>query len=72
VDWSHDIMAIFMDDAPHVAGTIITIVTLAILTFGLRCYVRITRGAWGPEDWCMTVAMVCALGIALDANQGEG
>ena len=52
-------MAIFTDDAPHVAGTVITLTILGYLTFGLRVYVRTTRAAWGVEDWLMTVATVC-------------
>ncbi|KAK6077880.1 hypothetical protein SCUP234_01042 [Seiridium cupressi] len=50
-------MAIFGDDAPHVTGTVITVMLLAYLTFGLRVYTRITRGSWGIEDWLMTVAV---------------
>ncbi|ORY63386.1 uncharacterized protein BCR38DRAFT_436705 [Pseudomassariella vexata] len=49
-------MAIFLDDAPHVAGTVITLTTLAYLTFGLRVYCRVTRQSWGIEDWLMTAA----------------
>ncbi|KAI0129103.1 hypothetical protein BJ170DRAFT_594920 [Xylariales sp. AK1849] len=50
-------MAIFLDDAPHVAGTVITITVLAYLTYGMRVYTRITRKSWGIEDWLMTVAV---------------
>ncbi len=53
-------MAIFADDAPHVAGTVITLAVLGYLTFALRVYTRITRGAWGLEDWVMTAATVRA------------
>jgi hypothetical protein len=46
------------DDAPRVAATVILLSILAYLTFGLRAYVRISRSAWGLEDWFMTIAMV--------------
>ncbi|KAI1878428.1 hypothetical protein JX265_000360 [Neoarthrinium moseri] len=51
-------MAIFTDDAPHVAGTVITVTLLAFLTLGLRFYTRITRASWGKEDTLMAVAAV--------------
>ncbi|KAK7985135.1 hypothetical protein PG996_005622 [Apiospora saccharicola] len=50
-------MTIFLDDAPHLTGTVITLIFLAFLTFGMRVYCRITRASWGMEDWLMAVAM---------------
>lgn len=52
-------MAIYQDNAPHLAGAVITLTTIAYLTYALRVYTRVTRKAWGPEDWLMTVALVC-------------
>ncbi|KAH8900015.1 hypothetical protein GQ53DRAFT_835996 [Thozetella sp. PMI_491] len=49
-------MAIFEDDAPHVAGAVIALSILGYLTYALRAYTRITRGAWGLEDSFMTAA----------------
>jgi hypothetical protein len=49
---------LWQDDAPHVAGTVITVTLLAYLTFGMRVYTRITRRSWGMEDWMMTLAAV--------------
>ncbi|KAF2136967.1 uncharacterized protein K452DRAFT_312771 [Aplosporella prunicola CBS 121167] len=51
-------MAIYLDDAPKVAGVIITLTILGFLTFGLRVYTRITKATWGPDDWCMAFAML--------------
>ncbi|KAF3013689.1 hypothetical protein E8E14_001495 [Neopestalotiopsis sp. 37M] len=69
-------MAIFMDDSPHVFGTVITIAVLAYLTFGLRVYTRITRGSWGMEDWLMTVAafplLILTIACATAAFNGVG
>lgn len=48
----------WQDDAPHVAGTVITVTLLAYLTYGMRVYTRITRRSWGMEDWMMTLAAV--------------
>ncbi|KAF2085093.1 hypothetical protein K490DRAFT_47413 [Saccharata proteae CBS 121410] len=49
---------VFRDMAPQVAGTVITLATLAYIMFGLRCYTRLTKATWGVDDWCMTAAMV--------------
>ncbi|KAL0254490.1 hypothetical protein SLS55_009966 [Diplodia seriata] len=50
-------MTLFMDNSPHVAGSIISITILAFTIFGLRVYTRLKVAAWGIDDWCMTVAM---------------
>ncbi|KAK7914537.1 hypothetical protein PG985_012240 [Apiospora marii] len=50
-------MTIFLDDAPHVTGTVVTLILLAFLTFGMRVYCRVTRASWGMEDWLMAVSM---------------
>lgn len=52
-------MTIFLDDAPHLTGTVITLILLGYLTFGMRVYCRVTRASWGMEDSLMAVAMVC-------------
>ncbi|KAJ5675398.1 hypothetical protein N7462_008295 [Penicillium macrosclerotiorum] len=51
-------MVLFADAAPALAGTTILLTTLAILTFGLRVYCRISRRSWGLEDWIMSVSWV--------------
>jgi hypothetical protein len=51
-------MTIFMDDAPGVAAMVITLSAVGFVTYGLRCLVRIRNGTWGPEDWCITAAVV--------------
>ncbi|KAK6859984.1 hypothetical protein PG995_003620 [Apiospora arundinis] len=51
-------MTIFLDDAPHLTGTVITLILLGYLTFGMRVYCRVTRASWGMEDSLMAVAMV--------------
>lgn len=50
-------MTIYEDAAPHVVGAVLTLFLLAILTFGLRVYVRFGQ-TWGPEDTSMAIAMV--------------
>ncbi|KAB2572061.1 hypothetical protein BFW01_g8590 [Lasiodiplodia theobromae] len=50
-------MALFLDNAPHVAGSIISITILAFTMYGLRVYTRLKVAAWGMDDWCMTVAI---------------
>lgn len=39
-------------------GTVVTIMVLAYITFALRVYTRVTRGSWGLEDTCMSIATV--------------
>lgn len=51
-------MAIYADAAPSLAGSVIMLTTLALLTYGLRVYCRLTRKSWGVEDWIMTGALV--------------
>ncbi|PYI11056.1 hypothetical protein BO78DRAFT_403607 [Aspergillus sclerotiicarbonarius CBS 121057] len=51
-------MAIYADAAPSLAGSVIMLTTLALLTYGLRVYCRVTRKSWGVEDWIMTAALV--------------
>lgn len=54
------IMTIYEDDAPHVLGAVVTLMLLALITFGMRVYVRY-GSTWGPEDSVMAVAVVSAL-----------
>lgn len=54
-------MAIIADDAPNLAGSVITLTILAFMTYGMRMYCRISRKSWGAEDWIMTVAVVCII-----------
>ncbi|KAL2831464.1 hypothetical protein BDW59DRAFT_157891 [Aspergillus cavernicola] len=51
-------MAIFADDAPGLASSVIMLTTLAFLSYGLRVYVRVTRKSWAVEDWIMTAALI--------------
>lgn len=57
----HYFLTCTQDDAPPIAATVITITTLAYVTFGLRIYTRTTRKNWGREDYIMTVALVSLL-----------
>lgn len=54
-------MAIIADDAPNLAGSVITLTILAFITYGMRMYCRISRKSWGAEDWIMTAAVVCVI-----------
>lgn len=53
-------MVVYADAAPGLAATTILLTTLALVTFGLRAYCRLSRRSWGPEDWIMTAALVCS------------
>ncbi|CAI7607311.1 hypothetical protein N7533_003565 [Penicillium manginii] len=50
-------MVVYADAAPGLAATTILLTTLALITFGLRAYCRLSRRSWGPEDWIMTAAL---------------
>ncbi|CAI7566965.1 unnamed protein product [Penicillium crustosum] len=51
-------MVVYADAAPSLAGSTIMLTIVALLTYGLRVYCRLTRKSWGIEDWIMTVAMI--------------
>lgn len=53
-------MTVYEDDAPHVLGSVMTLFLLAVITFGLRVYVRMGK-TWGPEDTSMAIGMVSDL-----------
>ncbi|PYH91745.1 hypothetical protein BO71DRAFT_39935 [Aspergillus ellipticus CBS 707.79] len=69
-------MAIYTDAAPSVAGSVIMLTCLALITYGLRVYCRVTRKSWSVEDWIMTVALmpfaVLVAGCAGGAFNGIG
>lgn len=50
--------SMFIDNAPHVAGSVISLTILAFVLFTLRVYTRLKVAAWGIDDWCMTAAAV--------------
>ncbi|OOQ88923.1 hypothetical protein PEBR_09852 [Penicillium brasilianum] len=50
-------MVVYADAAPGLAATTILLTILALITFGLRAYCRLSRRSWGPEDWIMTAAL---------------
>lgn len=52
-------MAIMADHAPNVAGSVIMLTTVALFSYAMRVYCRLTRGSWSLEDWIMTGALVC-------------
>ncbi|KAL3478536.1 hypothetical protein BJX99DRAFT_224281 [Aspergillus californicus] len=50
-------MAIMADNAPNVAGSVIMLTTVALFSYVMRVYCRLTRGSWSVEDWIMTAAL---------------
>lgn len=57
-------MTIYLDNAPHVLGSVVTLAILAVVTFGLRVYVRMGK-TWGAEDTSMAVGMVSVSTVML-------
>ncbi|TEY35781.1 hypothetical protein BOTCAL_0579g00040 [Botryotinia calthae] len=51
-------MTYYGDHAPKVTITVITLMTIAYVAFGLRLYTRLWNKAWGMDDWCMTTAVI--------------
>lgn len=54
-------MAIYGDNAPQLAGSVIALTVIAYVTYGLRIYTRVRNGSFGIDDWSMTIAMVFRL-----------
>ncbi|KAL4736479.1 hypothetical protein BDV11DRAFT_211229 [Aspergillus similis] len=50
-------MAISADDAPKLAGSVIVLTALALITYALRVYCRVSRRLWAGDDWIMTAAL---------------
>lgn len=50
-------MTIFLDDAPRVMGSLITLLIFAYGTYALRLYVRMGK-TWGADDTAMTIALL--------------
>lgn len=51
-------MVYYGDNAPQLAGSVITLAVIAYITFSLRVYIRVRNGSFGVDDWSMTVATV--------------
>lgn len=47
--------------APGLAICCLVLLPFDIATWALRFYVRVSRKAWGPDDWSMVVAIVSTL-----------
>ncbi|EOA88078.1 hypothetical protein ACJQWK_01868 [Exserohilum turcicum] len=43
--------------SPSLALAVLVLLPFDILTWILRFHVRISRKAWGPDDWSMSVAI---------------
>ncbi|CAO2656027.1 Nn.00g048300.m01.CDS01 [Neocucurbitaria sp. VM-36] len=57
--------------SPSLALAVLVLLPFDIITWGLRFYVRLSRKAWGPDDWSMvaaiplfTISTIGMLGIA--------
>ncbi|GES57163.1 hypothetical protein ATEIFO6365_0001045000 [Aspergillus terreus] len=50
-------MAIFVNDAPKLGGSVIMFTCLAFISYALRVYCRVSRKSWSAEDWIMTCAV---------------
>lgn len=44
--------------APGLAICTLVLLVFDVATWILRFYVRLSRKAWGPDDWSMVVAIV--------------
>ncbi|OAG04639.1 uncharacterized protein CC84DRAFT_1094201 [Paraphaeosphaeria sporulosa] len=43
--------------APGLAICTLLLLVFDVLSWALRFYVRLSRKAWGPDDWCMLIAI---------------
>jgi hypothetical protein len=44
--------------SPSLALVVLVLLPFNIITWVLRFYVRLSRRAWGPDDWSMVAAIV--------------
>lgn len=51
-------MVYYGDNAPQLAGSVIALVVIASVAFGLRIYTRVRNGSFGMDDWSITAATV--------------
>jgi len=51
-------MAGFYQASPSLLACILILAVPVYTSLGLRLYIRITRRAWGPDDWCVAYAAV--------------
>jgi hypothetical protein len=54
--------------SPSLALAVLVLLPFDVITWVLRFYVRLSRKAWGPDDWSMVVAIVSEL---LDENRDK-
>ncbi|RYN61063.1 hypothetical protein AA0114_g858 [Alternaria tenuissima] len=62
--------------SPQLALAVLVLLPFDVLTWALRFYVRLSRKAWGPDDWSMVVAIplfiVSTMGMLGIAFTGGG
>ncbi|KAM3071820.1 hypothetical protein ACMFMG_009677 [Clarireedia jacksonii] len=51
-------MTFYGDNAGRVSATVITLMIIAYIVYGLRVHTRLRSRAWGADDWCMTTAVI--------------
>lgn len=44
--------------SPQLALAVLVLLPFDVLTWALRFHIRLSRKAWGPDDWSMVVAIV--------------
>ena len=49
--------------APNVFAAVLILAICAFIVFPLRLYIRITKNAWGYDDWCMSIGAVSRLAL---------
>lgn len=64
-------MTYFGDKAPNLAASIIALAVIAYITYGLRVYTRLSNGAWGLDDWSMTLATVSHPPFSYDRSHAD-
>ncbi|KAJ8111734.1 hypothetical protein OPT61_g5736 [Boeremia exigua] len=63
-------MVYYGDRAPKLAGSVISLGVLAVITFSLRIYTRIRNGSFGIDDWSMTAAMLPFMALTVSCIGG--
>ncbi|KAK2763120.1 hypothetical protein FQN54_009755 [Arachnomyces sp. PD_36] len=63
-------MVLFREKASELAACVFTLTGPAYIALFLRCYVRLSRGAWGADDWCLVPSGLLFLGCVITSIAG--
>lgn len=63
-------MVLFREKASELAACVFTLIGPAYITLFLRAYIRLSRGTWGADDWCLVPSAFLFLGCVITSIAG--